>query len=440
MHKLFKATGCLCPIVLSLQSLCSYAFSADAFVNTTIKSDTTITVPLGGNAWASGLDTAGGKVTDNGIVDWTNPNKSFHVHVRFGQTGKIKLWLNARTPSGESKLMVSALGISKALTVNSSAMTEHYAGEWTISDTGYADFQIKGMVKSGTLFADINNLIISGAVQQTNFVKNDDGQFFYWGRRGPSVHLNYPVPDTVNAEWFYNEITVPPGNDVVGSYFMADGFGEGYFGMQVNSTSERRILFSVWSPFQTDDPKKIPDDQKILMLRKGPAVHTGEFGNEGAGGQSYLLYNWKAGNTYKFLIHAVPVAGNRTEYTAYFKPPHLYGWLLIASFSRPQTQTYLKHLHSFLENFEPETGETTRQALYGNQWIKSDKGQWIALNKARFTVDNTAVKGYRMDYAGGVQSDAFYLKNCGFFNHYTPRNVIFERRTLKIEPMIKELL
>ena len=97
-----------------------------------------------------------------------------------------------------------------------------------------------------------------------------------------------------NAEWFYNEITVPAGNDVIGSYFMADGFKEGYFGMQVNSPTERHILFSVWSPFQTDDPASIPEDKKIILLKKGANVHAGEFGNEGSGGQSYLNYNWKA--------------------------------------------------------------------------------------------------------------------------------------------------
>jgi hypothetical protein len=32
-----------------------------------------------------------------------------------------------------------------------------------------------------------------------------------------------------------------------------------------------------------------------------------------------------------------------------------------------------------------------------------------------------------MDYAGGVHGDAFYLKNCGFFNDYTVRNTVFMR-------------
>ena len=60
---------------------------------------------------------------------------------------------------------------------------------------------------------------------------------------------------------------------------MANGFGEGYYGIQVNSDTERRILFSIWSPFKTDDPNSIPDDQKIKLLKKGKGVTSGEFGN-----------------------------------------------------------------------------------------------------------------------------------------------------------------
>lgn len=40
-------------------------------------------------------------------------------------------------------------------------------------------------------------------------------------------------------------------------------------------------------------------------------MYTGEFGNEGSGGQSYLKYNWKAGNTYKFLLQKKPHSSHR---------------------------------------------------------------------------------------------------------------------------------
>ncbi len=408
-----------------------------AKASTTV-SDTSITVPIGGNTWRVDKDTLGGKITDEGISEWTNKKAAFKVYLRFGQTGKISLYLNLSAPAAKSTLSISALGSTHFIKLSGNNLKNLPVGSWNISDTGYVAFEIKGSSLQNSIIAKVVSLTISGSApgNKTNYVKDNDGQFFYWGRRGPSVHLGYNTANEVNAEWFYNEVTVPKGNDVYGSYFMACGFGEGYFGMQVNSPTERHILFSVWSPFNTDDPGKIPDDEKIIMLKKGENVHTGEFGNEGSGGQSYLNYLWKAGNTYRFLVHAKPGSNSRTEYTAYFYAPETGKWQLIASFSRPKTNTWLKHLHSFLENFEPETGLITRRVNFNNEWICDNKGNWIELTKARFTGDNTAVKGYRMDYAGGISGTGFYLKNCGFFNNYTLRNTYFERPAGNKKPAI----
>jgi hypothetical protein len=390
--------------------------------------DSTVTVPLGGNAWRTGRDTSGGHISNNGIVNWTSGDAAFTTYVRFAATGKCRLSLNMKT-DGESRIAVSALNSITVISVNGNVFKDYSARDLDVRDTGYVAIQIKGLSKTGAEFAEVSSIKLSGTAVTKNmaFVKNNAGDFFYWGRRGPSVHLSYVVPDKTNTEWFYNEVTVPDGNDVVGSYFMADGFGEGYFGMQVNSPTERHILFSVWSPFKTDNPSQIPENQKIIMLKKGEGVHTGEFGSEGSGGQSYLLYNWKAGNTYKFLMHAKPDGNGHTVYTAYFFAPEAGKWQLIASFSRPQTTTYLKRLHSFLENFEPEQGTQTRRVNFNNEWIADETGKWTELNKARFTIDNTGIQGYRKDYAGGVEHNNFYLKNCGFFNEYTVRNIVFER-------------
>ncbi len=402
---------------------------AKATEHTMPQTDSLINIPLGGNAWRVDKDTLGGNISNDGIVNWSDAKADFIAYVRFGHTGKFKLYLNIAVPNGESKIAVSTLGSTKEIKVNNNLSKTYYAGEWTVKDTGYVAIKIHGVNKTGDLFANISSIQLSGNVidNKTAYVKNNDDNFFHWGRRGPSVHLNYNTPDNVNAEWFYNEVTVPQGNDVLGSYFMADGFGEGYFGMQVNSPTERHILFSVWSPFNTDNPEAIPADQKINLLKKGENVHIGEFGNEGAGGQSYLNYMWKAGNTYRFLLHAKPEGQDRTTYTAYFYAPELGKWQLIASFSRPKTTTYLNHLYSFLENFEPEQGTITRSVQFNNQWIYDTNSNWHELNKAHFTCDNTGAKGYRMDYAGGLEGNAFYLKDCGFFNNYTPRNGNFER-------------
>jgi hypothetical protein len=66
------------------------------------------------------------------------------------------------------------------------------------------------------------------------------------------------------------------------------------------------------------------------------------------------------------------------------------------------------------------TGNQQRMALFGNAWVMDKNGIWTAINAARFTADQTARKRFRLDYAGGVQGNAFFLKNCGFFVPSTP--------------------
>lgn len=386
-----------------------------------------VTIPLGGNSWIHAG--TGAHITEKGIVDWTDPGTTFTTWFRVSRTGSMHVWLNLSVPEGESRINIKIGEQGKDLSVAGTAVKRYDAGVLTIQDTGYQAIQISGISKTGAQFAAIESINLEGDALNgtTAYTPNNEGNFFYWGRRGPSVHLSYVQPRDIHAAWFYNEVTVPEGQDVEGSYFMAAGFGQGYFGMQVNSPTERHILFSVWSPFQTDDPKAIPDSQQIIMVRKGEGVHTGEFGNEGSGGQSYLNYPWKAGNTYRFLLRAQPLEHNYTQFTAWFYAPEKGQWMLIASFKRPQTHSWLTNLHSFLENFEPEQGNRSRYVLFNHQWLRDDQGNWLSLNKARFTGDNTARKGYRIDYGGGMKAGAFYLRNCGFFNNYTPLNTSFER-------------
>jgi hypothetical protein len=387
-------------------------------------------IPLGGNAWA----TNGAKITENGLENWISSNQICKVYFKVNKIGnlKVSIFSNAKN----SKIQISIAGINKS--IGFTGESETMAGEWEIKKQGYIELELKGIDKQGLSFAEISAIGVSGSCinLETSFVKNNEGNYFYWGRRGPSVHLNYNTDGLENIEWFYSEITVPEKNDVIGSYYMANGFKEGYFGMQVNSENERRVLFSIWSPFNTDDPTKIPNDQKIILLKKGENVYTGEFGNEGAGGQSYLKFYWKTGNTYKFLIGAEPDGNGYTSYTAYFFVPEEGKWRLVASFNRPKTNTYLKSLYSFLENFKPETGNLTRQANFGNQWAFEKQKGWVEINKVVFSADATARIGYRKDYAGGRNGEGFFLKNCGFFDENTTIKTPLEREIMSKMPQI----
>lgn len=383
-------------------------------------------IPPGGNSWVVNKDKqSSATINDQGIQQWEQSSTKINTYVRLNDTGELQVGLMAKVSEGSSTIAVTVNGQTKKVIVDNTEYEIENVGSFTIDKSGYYAIEMQGVSKNGDDFASIKSVEIGGSAtaKGVTYVKDD----FYWGRRGPSVHLTYKTPQDKDILWFYNEVTVAPGQDVIGSYFMANGFGEGYFGMQVNSEEERRILFSVWSPYDTQNPDDIPEDYKIIMLGKGEGVHTGEFGNEGSGGQSYKVFNWQAGNTYKFLLKAKPSENNSTDYTAYFFDPQTDQWNLIASFRRPYTTTYVTRPHSFLENFVTQTGYITRKGTYGNQWVYDTQGQWHELTQAKFTADATARKGARLDYAGGANGNVFFMKNCGFFSENTPIDSAFER-------------
>lgn len=179
-----------------------------------------------------------------------------------------------------------------------------------------------------------------------------------------------------------------------------------------------------------------PADQRIQLL-KGDAVYTGEFGNEGAGGQSYLKHYWRADSTYSFLLRVSPNQDNSTDYSAWFKAASESQWQLIASFRRPQTSTYATRLHSFLENFLTQYGDQPRSAWHQNQWVRDTNEQWHELTQARFSVDATGRDENRLDFQGGSTNEVFYLRNGGFIYPQTTPDSRFARQPSAQAPYIE---
>ena len=400
------------------------------------KIDLHLSIPTEGNSWVVDDFAKNSElIKKGGIKNWSEKEIKIRTYFKTTKTGNLNIGILVNATSGSSKIKVSCNGKTKIVNIENSKEDTIFVGIFEIEEAGYNWIEIQGVEKTDDYFPEISSILLGGEVTESRvyFAKED----FYWGRRGPSVHLNFQVTETAgDIVYYYNEITVQENNDVLGSYFMANGFGQGYFGMQVNSPTERRILFSVWSPYKTDNPNDIPEDQRIEMLKKGDGVHTGEFGNEGSGGQSYYKFPWKADNTYKFLLKGVPTGKGETDFTAWFFAPEVNKWKLIASFRRPKTDTYLTRFHSFLENFYTETGNVTRKGLYTNQWVYNTKNQWIEITKMKFTADATARKESRMDYSGGAENQAFFMKNCGFFNETTAIDSYFERKESGVHPTI----
>ena len=378
---------------------------------------TSIAVPLAGNGYITSLAAGGAeKIGKTGLTGWTSAGSVASTYVRIGQSGVLNVAIRAKAPSGESAVRVSVNGKPFTVKLKGDELKTYFAGKVDIAAEGYVKIDLQGISRSGSTFGEVSDIMIGGTATTQNLVFANDPENFYWSRRGPSCHLSYTIP-AADKEYFYSELTVPAGEDKIGTYFMANGFGEGYMGIQVNSETERRVLFSVW------DPEK----GQTTLVSKGESVTAGRFGGEGTGGQSYMLFNWKAGTTYRFLTHAKPDGAGNTVYTSWFFAPEDASWKLIATFTRPNTNKYLTNFHGFLENFIPEQGYLVRKAYWSNQWVRLAGGTWSEVTEFKFTVDATAKNKQRLDYAGGLENGKFFLKMDGFFAENVQPNTLFTK-------------
>lgn len=387
-------------------------------------------VPLAGNSFRTKPSPGGRGVDRSGGLKLQNPEEVYSVYFHADRPAELRLKLVGRIDASSKVLCSIDQAENQAdnfsATIDAKNIVQGFG--YSAKKAGYVrlDLQVQ-MVEGSKDAVELTEILIESESKdlKLDFVKNNDGNMFYWGRRGPSVHLSYQVPKDVKLQYGYSELTVPEGEDPIGSYYMANGFSEGYFGMQVNSATERRVLFSVWSPFNTDNPKDIPADQQIELLAKGPNTRVGQFGNEGSGGQSFMIYPWKAGKTYRFLTEVKPIDDNNTQYTCWFAEKNE-DWILVASFRRPKTSTHLRGFHSFLESFDPSHGYISRRCSYGNVWVADTSGKWQACDKAKFSVDPTGGSRHRLDFEGGVDSGQFFLQNCGFFSGAVKAGTMFQ--------------
>jgi hypothetical protein len=100
--------------------------------------------------------------------------------------------------------------------------------------------------------------------------------------------------------------------------------------------------------------------------------------------------------------------------------------MLISSWKAPKEGGYLHGLYSFSENFGGANGHLRRKALYGNQWVRTDQGEWIELTTAGFSHDPTG-RADRLDRFMGIVNGQFFLSHGGFVPGFTKSGDKFNR-------------
>ena len=121
-----------------------------------------------------------------------------------------------------------------------------FATAVNIPETGYYRYELRPLTPPDNAIT-IHSLLFKAYTPDAQ-VNHTDYQ------SSPSVHLSFrtTAPTTRSYDWIYEEILVPEGSDPLATYYMSLGFYRGYMGIQTNSDTERRVLFSVWDSKDAD--------------------------------------------------------------------------------------------------------------------------------------------------------------------------------------------
>ncbi len=368
-------------------------------------------------------DVGGARISArSGLTGWDDPALKVLWFGQINTVGRLSCVVTLRLPErGTSRLRLTVAGQSHEATVRGvgADLVRADFGAFDMAKAGYKCFTLESLNAPGRQAGDLDALILDGPATK-------DAHFNLTPRRNAaSVHLMYPVDKETKVQAFYCEMTGL--EEPVWTYYMACGWHRGYFGMQVNSPTERRIIFSVWdSGSEAVDRDNVADDDRVTLVAKGEGVYSGDFGNEGTGGHSHLRVMWKTDEKQRFIVTARVTDETHTVFSGYYFHPDKQQWILISSWKTPKEGGYLRGLYSFSENFGGANGHLRRKALYGNQWIRTAQGQWLELTTATFSHDATG-RTDRRDRFMGIEDEQFFLSHGGFVDGFTEYGRKFTR-------------
>ncbi len=202
-------------------------------------------------------------------------------------------------------------------------------------------------------------------------------------------HLWWNLNGEKNATDLYGEITVlatAPHIYYCGANWHPGEPAGGYCGIQHNSDTERRTIFSIWDTSPTLHPTTTAADPKTIHNR---------FGGEGEGGHTHMIWNWNLNETVQFYVHKQPGPAdkpNTTDTLYYIFDRTKNTWVHSATINNPNGDPPTKPtpnsvstigggLNSFLENFAGKDKEKPKLALY-RLWLGTSLDSMKCLTKA----------------------------------------------------------
>jgi hypothetical protein len=250
--------------------------------------------------------------------------------------------------------------------------------------------------------------------------------------------LVYNFRNIDSVEWIYSEIKVPNGEAPLKTYYCVIQGYQYYCGIQTNSKTERRIIFSAWDTRGGKNNVDIPDAEKAVLVSAGDGVVFNRFNNEGSGIHTHYRFDWKEDSTYKFVVHTVPDPVSKTTTVTLFVEIERI-WKLMATIRRPEFIGYEKGAGAFMEDFTGRDDQHRRSASFQNTWVRNVSGKWSEINKAWFYLPFGDRNRKMKDYGCGLSTtNGFMLiSGGGFTGAYLTTPVWVKKGSTGIIPVIK---
>jgi hypothetical protein len=143
----------------------------------------------------------------------------------------------------------------------------------------------------------------------------------------------------------------------------------GYCGIQHNSNTEKRTIFSIWDTSPSLHPS---------VTFKDPETFANRFGGEGEGGHTHMPWDWQTGEAFRFFVKKTASTTKDSTDCQYFVMDRKTSqWRKSATITSPNggkrsVETIGPALASFLENFGGVDKAAPKIATY-NLWTGPDE-------------------------------------------------------------------
>lgn len=202
-----------------------------------------------------------------------------------------------------------------------------------------------------------------------------------------SSHLWWHIKGREDAACVYGEITVLASHDPIfycGANWHPGEPAGGYCGIQHNSATEKRTIFSIWDTS--------PQLHPVVTHADRDAIHN-RFGGEGEGGHTHMLWNWKNEETFQFFVQKMPGSATGTTDARYFVFDRAQRrWRHSATITSPNGDAKSEQsvatiggggLCSFLENFGGDKNANVPKLALYRLWLGKAPGEMKCLTEAR---------------------------------------------------------